>query len=376
MATWLLAAALALSPQPPLPLPDALVPSEIPTTEQILAVPPELHDQFRQWMAPVDGATSTTRLDRLVDFLFSREGGLGLQYSADANYTVAQTYQMRHANCLSFTLLVVALARVDGLQAYAQEIEDVLTWYQEGNTVYRNNHVNAGIRIGHQRFSVDVAWDEVMTRQQPEAIADTHLFAMFYNNRAVDLLGKGQLPQAKAYLARARTLSPDYPAFWSNAGVVALREGRMSEAERLFLRALELNGNYSSALFNLVTFYNRAGREDEARPLQKRLERVRARDPFDQFLLALEHERSGDYEGAVTYYLRAIRLYSEEHRFYQGLARAYLHLGDARRAGRALARAQALTEGATRAQYQAKLERLRKPREPNIFGPQPREARR
>lgn len=370
MATWLLAAALALSPQPPLP--DAAVPPDIPTTEQILAIPPELDAQFRQWMAPVDPTSPTARLSRLVDFMFSREGGLGLQYRADANYTVAQTYQMRHANCLSFTLMAVALARADGLQAYAQEIEDVLTWYQEGNTVYRNNHVNAGVRIGHQRFSVDVAWDEVISRQQPKAISDAHLFGMFYNNRAVDLLGQGQPALAKIYLARARVLSPDYPAFWNNAGVVALRQNDGAAAEALYLHALALNEDYSSALFNLVTFYNRNGRSDEARPLQKRLERVRARDPFDQFLLALEHERSGDYEGAVTYYLRAIRLYDDEHRFYQGLARAYLHLGDARRAGRALAKAQALTEGATRAQYQAKLERLRRPREPSIFGPQPR----
>nr|WP_295379618.1 tetratricopeptide repeat protein [Pseudoxanthomonas sp.] len=370
MATWLLAAALALSPQPALP--DAFVPPDIPTTEQVLAIPPELDAQFRRWMPQVDAPPSPARLDRLVEFMFSKEGGLGMEYRADATYTVAQAYQMRHANCLSFTLMVVALARADGLQAYAQEIEDVLTWYQEGNTVYRNNHVNAGIRIGHQRFSVDVAWDEVITRHPPKAIPDSHLFAMFYNNRAVDLLGKGQIPQANAYLARARALSPDYPAFWSNAGVAALREGRMDSAEKLLLHALALNKNYSSALFNLVTFYNRSGRGSEARLLQKQLERVRARDPFDQFLLALEHERSGDYKGAVGYYLRAIRLYNQEHRFYQGLARAYLHLGDSRRAGRALAKAQVLTEGATRAQYQAKLERLRRPREPSIFGPQPR----
>ena len=49
MATWLLAAALALSPQPPLP--DAQVPPDLPTVEEIMAVPPELQDRFRQWMA-------------------------------------------------------------------------------------------------------------------------------------------------------------------------------------------------------------------------------------------------------------------------------------------------------------------------------------
>lgn len=370
MATWLLAAALALSPQPSLP--DATAMPDIPPPEEIIAVPPELHEQFRQWLAQDVDAQPATRLARLVDFLFAREGGLGLEYQTDANYTVAQTYQTRRANCLSFSLMAIALARASGMQAYAQEIEDVLTWYQEGSTVIRNNHVNAGIRIGHQRFTVDVAWNEVIARQQPRAISDAHLFAMFYNNRAVELLGKGYPAQAKAYLTRALTLSPDYPAFWNNIGVVALRRGDLAAAEKSYFHALNLNEDYSSALFNLVTLYNRSGRGDDAKPLQRRLEQVRVHDPFDQFLLALEHERSGDYKGAVEYYQRAIRLYRGEHRFYLGLARAYLHLGNARRAGRALARAQDLSEGATRAQYQAKLERLRRPRGQNVAGPQPR----
>lgn len=369
MASWLLAAALALSP-PPLPQ-DAPLDPAMPAPEQVMALPPELRERFRRWNASAP-ASQVVRMERLVDFMFDRDGGLGLEYQQDANYTVAQTFQTRRANCLSFTLVVIALARDAGMEAYAQEIEDVLTWYQEGSTVYRNNHVNAGIRIGGQRFTVDVAWDEVIARQQPKAIPDRHLLAMFYNNRAIGLFSAGRIEPAEAYMQRAIELDPAYPAFWNNAGVLALRRGDLALAERDYLHALSMDQRHSSALFNLVSLYGRSGRDAEARPLQRRLERIRARDPFDQFLLALECERAGDYAGAVGHYQRAIRLHGSEHRFYLGLARAYLHLGDARRAGRALARAQALSEGATRARYQAKLEKLRREREPSLFGPRPR----
>ncbi|MND04070.1 hypothetical protein D3C83_241800 [compost metagenome] len=62
---------------------------------------------------------------------------------------------------------------------------------------------------------------------------------------------------------------------------------------------------------------------------------------------------------AIRHYRQAIRLYGDEHRFYSALARAYLGAGDTRRAAKALARAQALSDGDTRAAYRAKLDSLR-----------------
>lgn len=374
MATWLLSLALALSPVPSMPAITVTPPPPSPT--EILAVPEPMRTHYRYWETQTpDGPAQRPedRLEHLVNFLFDQKG-LGLTYQYDANYTVAEVYATRRVNCLSFTLTVLALARDLGLRAYAQEIEDVLTWYQEGNTVYRNNHVNAGVRIRSQRFSVDVAWDEVITRQQPKEITDNHLFALFYNNRAVGLLAKGNVEAADMYMKSALAMDNTYAPIWNNFGVVHLRQGNTAVAERDYQRALAANPSHSPALFNLSSLYTRTGRLDEAAPLQKRLEQIRARDPFDQFLLALDAERKGQYELAVTFYQRAIRLYDSEHRFYQGLARAYLHLGDARRAGRALDHAARLTQGATQAQYQAKLERIRN-REiegQRLFGADPR----
>ena len=375
MATWLLAVALALSPSPVSePLTDAPPP---PAAEQILALPDPMRDQFREWERVTHGGPTTREqdtLERMVGFLFDARG-LGLTYQFDANYTVGEVYSHRKVNCLSFTLTAIALARSLGMRAYAQEIQDVLTWYQEGNTVYRSNHVNAGIRLSRQRYTVDVAWDEVMTRQEPAAISDEHLYALFYNNRAVELLAKGRVAEAKSYLARAIALDSEYAPFWNNSGVLAFRQGRMETAEADYLKALANNKVHSPALFNLASLYRRSGRQAQAAALEKELEKIRAHDPFDQFLMALENERRGDYAAAITHYRRAIRLYDGEHRFYEGLARAYLHQGDARRAGRALEQARALiSDAAKQAQYQAKAERRRNKEieGQRLFGPDPR----
>ena len=83
------------------------------------------------------------------------------------------------------------------------------------------------------------------------------------------------------------------------------------------------------------------------------------KDPFHQFLLAMEYEKQGDGARAAKYYLRAIRLHGDEHRFFSGLARAYLLDGDPRRARHALERALSLaTDDASRASYQTRLDQL------------------
>lgn len=58
-------------------------------------------------------------------------------------------------------------------------------------------------------------------------------------------------------------------------------------------------------------------------------------------MLAMEHEKRGDYANAANYYRRAIRLHGNEHVFHFNLARVHLLTGDARRARHALARAYA-----------------------------------
>ncbi|WP_454831271.1 tetratricopeptide repeat protein [Pseudoxanthomonas wuyuanensis] len=355
MVTWLLAAALALSP--PLPaLPVAAEP-EPPRPEQVMAIPAELHALFQQQVLS-HGGTQTRRLERLVDFMFAQTG-LGMQYQHDATYTVEQAYLTRRANCLTFTLLAVALARDAGLEAYAQEIEETLSWRHEQNTIFRTNHVNAGIRVGRQRFTIDVAWDTLIARKPPERIPDQRLLGLYYGNRAVELMSDNQRAAAGPYMAMALELDPTYPANWSNAGVLYLRNGDAQAAEQAYAKALALDRLHAAALFNIVALYQRTDRQAQARSYQKQLNAVREKDPFHHFLLAVEYEKAGDYRRALTHYQRAIRLHDSEHLFHFGLARAYLQLGKARQAGRALARAHALSEGDTRGLYQAKLDRLR-----------------
>ena len=181
MVTWAYAAILAWWVAVPAPATSvAPVPSVTPVTPAVLPMPRPEQGMAAQLQQQVIGAggSGRSRLERLVGFLFQKPG-LGMEYSADATLTVEQAYRTRKANCLTFTLLTVALARESGLQAYGQELDDIVAWRVGDDIIYRFNHVNAGITVGRSRLTVDVAQDLVRGRKPPEPISDQRLLALY-----------------------------------------------------------------------------------------------------------------------------------------------------------------------------------------------------
>jgi len=339
---WAYAAILAWSlATPAVPAAATPVASPMPRPEQIMAVPPELRAQLQKQVID-EGGSERSRLERLTAFLFQKSG-LGMQYSADATLTVEQAYRTRKGNCLTFTLLTVALARASGLDAYGQELDDIVAWRVDDKLIYGFNHVNAGISIGNLRFTVDVARDLVMARNAPEPVSDQRLLALYYSNRATELLAGVSPAMATPYMDLALQLAPRYAGAWANAGVMRLRQGDRQAAERDYLRALALDPKNASALLNLVALYRLNGDEARRAIYARRIEKIRAKDPYFHLLQAEDAEKRGDYAGAVQHYRSAIRLYDGDPRFYLGLARVYRQLGEARRARRAMDRAAALS---------------------------------
>ena len=359
MIGWALVAALALSA----PADEhALAEDAPPTPAQVMAVPPALQVLVKERVnAP--GRGHSQRLQRLIELMSTRQDGLRLEYHDDATQTVEQAYLDRQVNCLTYTLVFLALAREAGLDAYPQEIDETLAWQQLKDVVYRSNHVNAAVRLGTQRYVVDVGSSFVIGRHPAHVISEQRLLAQYYNNRAAQLLALGDLPAALAHADIAIELDPAYPTTWSNTGVLRLHSGDLAGAEQAYATALSLAPEHSSALFNLVALYKRSGDHKREMQFRRRLDKVQSRDPFHQFMLAVQFEQQGDYVHAIKRYRLAIRLHGGEHRFYHGLARVYALAGNPRSARRALQRALALASGkedeAALAQYQAMLDGLR-----------------
>ncbi len=340
--------AAAVSPAPPPP----------PTPEQILAIPPELRALLQQRViAP--SFSREQRVQRLVHLIFD-DDGMQLSYDPYATHTLTETWQTHRANCLSFTLLFVTLARAAGIDARVQEVAQVVTWYEDQGVIYNVGHVNAGVTLNGNTAVVDLDRNVLYDRYGPQPIEQKRALAHFYNNRGAMWMAD-DLAQARTYLQAALALDPTFVAGWNNLGVLDARSGNLAEAERDYRTALTLQPRNAASLTNASALYRRLGDTRQAAQLANRLQQVQRGDPFAQFRFGNEAEQRQDYAAAIGYYRRAVSLYPTAHPFHFGLARAYFLAGDNARASKEMARARDLAgdnADVLKAQYQAKLDSL------------------
>lgn len=350
---FVLLASTALSPAP------VSIPPELPTPAEVIAIPADVQAQLQARVIHASNSPEQ-RLQRLVELVFQPDG-LGLQYDTTATLTVSEVWQQRRANCLSFSLLFVALAREIGLDARMQEVGQVVSWYQDQGLIFNAGHVNVGLRVEGRHATLDLDRNVLYDRRGPQPISDQRALAHFYNNRGAESLAAHDYVMARRYLDAALRMDPRFVPAWNNLGVLDSRTGSLDSAARDFESALAINRAHAPSLSNATALYTRIGDLAHAARLQKRLDHARARDPFYQFMQGTNAERDGDYALAVHYYRNALKRYGNAHQFHFGLARAYFLSGNTRLAEREMERARRLGDtDQLRAVYQAKLEGLRR----------------
>ena len=353
------AAAPPAQPAAPLPAPASATSTLAPPSpREVLEVPPALRALVEERVI-LPTRDPAQRLKLLVSLLFSADG-LALHYDADANGTITETWQSRRVNCLTFSLLFSTLASQAGIEARLQEVGQVLSWYQDDAAIYNIGHVNVGIRAAGRSGTVDLDSDVLYDQRGPQPIDQDRVMAHLYNNRGAVLLTAGDLAGAERYFRLALALDPRFTPGLNNLGVVLARTGDDAGADAAWQRALSLQPRNAAALSNASAFHQRRGDSARAAVLARALEQARRHDPFHQYLLGLQAERSGNDALAVASYKRAIRLHPGTHQFHFGLARVEFNLGHLARAERELERAQALGADPEKRRYQAKLDSLQR----------------
>ena len=319
------------------------VPARDATVEAAMALPDELRR-----MLPADVVDrridDAIRVQALVDFMIA-DDGLALLYQEQPTHGIAESFARRRVNCLSFTMMFIAMAREVGIPAYAQASDDALAMRMQDGTLYRATHVNAGVMIDGARHSVDVGWRGVAAGREPRRISDARTVALLHNNHAVEHLLQGEHAAATEAIDAALALDASSATIWSNAGVIHSRAGRRDQAERAYLRAVTLQRDHIGALSNLVGFFRAGGNPVRANTYERRLQRAQAQDPFSQFLIGQSRADAGVPADAIAHYRRAIRMLPREPQFHRSLADAYQALGDVTAAERARERASRLEKG-------------------------------
>lgn len=274
------------------------------------------------------------RVKRLhVALLTSREsGGLGLIYNAYTTEVPSVTFEQRRANCLSFTLLYVALARSVGINAQVNEVEIPPTWdLRNKKEMVFLRHVNVKVPIlrdnpnvlNNDDVVIDLEMDRYRANYTQRQVKDSVAAAQFYSNRAMEYLEHKNMVDAFLSLRKSISLDDQQSYVWSNLGALYSRKSLWKEAEVAYLHGLELNPDDLTIMNNLSYIYNQTGNKEQTIKYSKLAQRYRESNPFFQYTLALSAFDQKDYPTALQYVTRAISRKNDERRFFELAATIY-----------------------------------------------------
>ena len=278
---------------------------------------------------------------------------LGFRYNPSLTLTPAETFRQRTGNCLSFSLMLVAMARHVGVPARFEEAVLEPEYRTVNDTFINSRHITVLLGHGPHTYLVDVSGevfgDDVRTRR----IHDRDAAAQYYNNLGVDALLENDLPLAWAHFRQALETDPRQAFLWSNLGVVYNRSGQVNDAEWAYQTALSVDRRESIAANNLYVIYQQQGRPDEAARLEDRVRRHRMRNPYYLALLATEALQSEQYDDAIQLLRRSIKINGAEYRFHGALAQAHYLAGEHEEALSSLDMARSLAPPAAAAELES-----------------------
>lgn len=278
----------------------------------------------------------------------SAHGGRGITYTSLVTNTGINAFEQRQANCLSYTLLYVAMARHLGLNAEVNEVMLPPTWEMRDNDTYLfMRHVNAKVfmprkhtfswvRVAETADVGDIVVDLEMRRFRPhykQKVIDKDLVAaQFYSNRGMELSAAGNTREAFLYLRKALLVNAEQSYIWSNFGSFYRRQKMFTEAEAIYLHGLALNPRDYTIMHNLSGLYLERGDKVKHKEYQQRVRQHRNANPYYMFKLAEELSERNENDKALELLRKAIKKEKDEERFYRLAADIYERTGDSENA--------------------------------------------
>jgi Flp pilus assembly protein TadD len=370
----LLMAGCAHQPAPISPLPllrDELFPDlsaqAIPTRESVF----ELSAPMRRYADSMISSGSARRDPRrvMLDALY-KTGDLRLNYEGSITRNAAQAFEARAGNCLSLLIMTAAFARHLGVPVGYQSVQVEDSYTRSGDLMLVSGHVNLllgqAARSNRATWSADEEWvidflpGSELRGQRTRPLAENTVLAMYFNNRAAEVLTEGRLTQAYALAREALHIDPEYLPAVNTLGVVYLRGSHFALAEQALRLVLARQPDSASALTNLALVLQRTDRSAEAQPLLARLARLQPDAPTLALDIARHALDQGHYAQALELFERELSRQPGQSDVHFWAALADWHLGDTEGAARHLqAAAKNSTSRSTRDLYVAKLAHLR-----------------
>jgi Flp pilus assembly protein TadD len=305
------------------------------TAASLFSLDPELVRSLRDDPVETRG-NAASRTAHLLALVFGPDMR-AFTYAGGHSTVAAETWRLRRGDCLSLSVMSVALARALELPSQVQEVRVPASFDRRGGVDFLNAHVNVLLRndrplrtMNRSLAAGDIVIDfepQAGTRQRGTALSDSDILARYLNNLAAEHLADGRDRLAYAHFKAAAQAAPAYAASYSNLAQLYLRAGHARAAEALLRHALTLNDTSDLALSGLHLLLLSQGRDAEALRYERQLLARRERDPYYWLGLGLEQLAQAHYAQAVDALEQAQALthgFAEVHHY---LALAYWQAG-------------------------------------------------
>jgi tetratricopeptide (TPR) repeat protein len=303
---------------------------ELPTNlDDLLRLDDEMRAFFATRVHRRNGIEART--DEIVAAILGEEG-LHFTYEAEGLYDVREAFRRRRGNCMTFAMLVVAVAREYRVPAKFNEVDIRPHWSRTGGLVLESRHINVHVSVDALSYEIDLQLfaNLRVSRQSARVVDDARAFAALYSNAGVYRLAGGDRAGALPLMERAVTLDPTYVAGWSNLGAAYLLTDETEKAQRCYERALTESPDAMAAISGLARIHRLAGSTELAGKMERLVQRYRERNPYYLGTLAREELADGKLAEARGHLLRAIRIKRDEPEFYELLVQVAREQGRAR----------------------------------------------
>jgi len=327
-----------------------------------LAVPPELQAFTRR--ATAGQPMTKGKLQHLLYAIFRPEadGGLGMVYDNTYTRTVTEVWRDRKANCLSLTAFYIAACDSIGIKAKYAEALNTNRWRRVGSVVRFERHLVALVSLPPVEDVVADFLPQLRRRvgiYQVLVLPVERVKALFFANRAVELLDGGFGDEALAKANASIQADSEMSVGWNILGVVLKSRGESEAAEKAFRRALVCDPKDSSAIGNMESLMREQGRQEEALRFRTLGQEVRKKDPFFHAFLAEESMAAGELDEAEKQIRTALKILPRESEFFLTRARLNILLGKTEAAVKDLEEAQHWAIPEERERYDGKLAAIR-----------------
>ena len=252
--------------------------------------------------------------NRLIQAVF-RKQHLGFHYDNNRTRNAREAFEDGRGNCVSLSLMFVALARHAGLRARFQEAIPI-----DGITSVpvTNSRIHMNVVIGRDN---EVDFDPNYMKQQfrRRFLSDEEALAHFYNNIGVEFLKAGRTESALNSAQKALACNPSLAAAWNTIGICFKRQEQYHLARQAYQTALEKDPSLIQARANWAAMAFDQGHPDVAATLYAEI-RTKSQNPYSLFNRAMKRTHRGDLEGAQKFLLKAVNLNPSHSGFYVGLA--------------------------------------------------------